>query len=660
MPGSFAAFATLPALLAVLAGAPLPPPGAAELDFARAVFKQLVEFDTTQSAGDTTRAAEAVAARLRATGIPAADVQIVGPSAKKKNLVARLHGTGRRRPLLLLLAHLDVVDARRADWTIDPFVFTERDGYFYGRGTQDDKSLAALWIAIFARLHREHVPLDRDVVLALTADEENGPENGVSWLLAHERRLVDAELALTEGGGGELKGARRLSIDVQPAEKSYLTFTIEAKNKGGHSSLPEVDNAIVHVAEAAARIHHHAFPVEIGPVARVYFERMAVIEGGAVGADMRAVLGTPPDDAAAARLSKNPLYNARLRTTCVPTQIEGGHAENALPQSARATINCRVMPGHAADEIARALVGIIADPAVQLAQPRAMDPSAASPLPPALLATVERAGAAVWPGVPVLPILLTGATDGRHLRTAGIPCYGLTGLFVDVDDIRAHGRDERLLVRSFVEAHDFLTRVVLDLVSSTLKIRRPTTKLPTPHAPSTATGRATAASEAPSIMTARRPSLRAVSGSSASTGCSTSGKCVAEKNTPDTTNMGIMTRFMRPPTVSVFWARLATRMARPAKASAPANDTTPSATQLPVTRTSKARRANRRMLPTSNGTEPERAMACASNRSRRRMGVASKRLSSLRTRMLTMTQPMPHIDPDIRFMPTMPGRRKSM
>ena len=450
--------------VSLLAAAPATPPGAVDLNLAREVFKQLVELDTQQSTGNTTRAAEAVAARLRDAGFPAADVQLVGPTAAKKNLVARLRGAGRRRPLLLL-AHLDVVDARRTDWSMDPFKFTERDGYYYGRGTQDDKSLAALWIAILTRLRREHVALDRDVILALTADEENGPDNGVRWLLAHERRLIDAELALTEGGGGELKGGRRLSLDVQPAEKSYVTFTIEAKNKGGHSSLPEADNAIVHVAEAAARIHHHAFPVELSPLTRAYFARMADIVGGAEGADLRAVAATPPDLGAAARLSKTAVYNARLRTTCVPTMMQGGHAENALPQSARVTINCRVLPGHAADEVARELVGVISDPAVELAQIRTMDQSAASPLPPDLLATLERASVAVWPGVPVLPILLTGATDGRHLRAAGIPCYGLTGLFVDVDDVRAHGRDERLLVRSFIEAHDFLWRVVTALAA---------------------------------------------------------------------------------------------------------------------------------------------------------------------------------------------------
>jgi acetylornithine deacetylase/succinyl-diaminopimelate desuccinylase-like protein len=447
-------------LLAATSG----PPAAADLDLARTVFKELVELDTSQSAAETTAAAEAIAARLRAAGVPAADIQVLGPTARKKNLVARLRGAGRRRPLLLL-AHLDVVDARRADWSMDPFKFVERDGWYYGRGTQDDKGLAALWVAIVARLARDHTPLDRDLILALTADEENGPDNGVTWLLAHGRRLIDAELALTEGGSGELRAGRRLALEIQPAEKSYVTFTIEAKSKGGHSSLPEADNAIVHVAEATARIHKHVFPLELTPLTRAYFQRMAELEGGPLGADMRAVAATPPDAAAGARLAKMPIYNARLRTTCVPTLMQGGHAENALPQSARVTINCRVLPGHSAEEVARELVGVIADPAVELAQIRSMEQSPPSALPPDLTAAVERAAGGVWPGTPLLPILMTGATDGRHLRAAGIPCYGMTGLFVDIDDIRAHGRDERLLVRSFVEAHDFLWRLVTGLAA---------------------------------------------------------------------------------------------------------------------------------------------------------------------------------------------------
>lgn len=448
--------------LAVAPAAPVTVTTEADRAEAREIFRELVGTDTSQTNGDTTKAAQAIAARLRAAGFPAADVQVLGPSPRRRNLVARLRGGGRERPLLLL-AHLDVVDAHRADWTVEPFELGERDGYFYGRGTQDDKSLAALWVSTMLRLRRAGARLDRDVILALTADEEAGPENGVAWLLQHHRPLLDAGLCLTEGGGGELKDGRRLSIDVQPTEKGYVTFDLAVTNKGGHSSLPQPDNAIVRLGEALARVHHHAFPLEVGPVARAYFERMAALTSGPTASDMRAVAAARPDPAAADRLSRSAYYNARLRTTCVPTEIAGGHAENALPQSARATVNCRALPGHGAEEVRQALVATVADPQVHVEMRHPMDPSPSSPLSPALLAVLERAGAAVWPGVPVVPILLTGATDGRFLRAAGIPTYGLTGLFVDIDDIRAHGRDERLLVRSFYEAQDFLHRVVEDL-----------------------------------------------------------------------------------------------------------------------------------------------------------------------------------------------------
>ena len=450
----------LPLLLLLLATAgATAPPSAADRALAREVFKELIEIDTSHSVGDTTRAAEAVAARLRRAGVPAADIQVLGPSKKRGNLVARLHGRGRQPPLLLL-AHLDVVEARRSDWSVEPFTFLEQGGFFYGRGTQDDKGLAAIWVATFLRLQREHAPLDRDVILALTADEEGGPDNGVKWLLANHRPLVDAALCFTEGGGGEMKDGRRLSLDVQASEKGYLTFALEVINKGGHSSLPEPDNAIARLGEAVARVQRHSFPVTLTPVTRAYFAQMAGIERGPLGADMRAVAADRPDAAAAERLSKIPLYNARLRTTCVPTTIEGGHAENALPQKARATVNCRLLPGDTPEAVQRALAAAIADPGVVLSTLTPLDPSPASPLPPALLEAVSRAGAPVWPGVPVLPTLLAGATDGRFLRAAGIPTYGMTGLFVDVGDIRAHGKDERLPVASFYEAQDFLWRVV--------------------------------------------------------------------------------------------------------------------------------------------------------------------------------------------------------
>jgi acetylornithine deacetylase/succinyl-diaminopimelate desuccinylase-like protein len=438
-------------------------PSDADRALARDIFKELIEIDTAHTGGDTTRAAAAVAARLRKAGLPTTDVQVLGPTKTHGNLVARLHGTGAAPPLLLL-AHLDVVDAKRSDWTVDPFRFLERDGYYYGRGTQDDKSLAALWVATVLRLHRERRPLDRDVILALTADEENGPDNGVRWLLAQHRPLIDAALCLTEGANGEMKDGRRLSLDVEPSEKSYLTFTFEVKNKGGHSSLPEPDNAIVRLGEALQKVHRYRFPVEITPVTRAYFQEMSKIEGGALAADLRAVAaGAHPDAAAADRLSRLPRFNARLRTTCVPTTIEGGHAENALPQNARATVNCRVLPGHDTAEVAEALTRAVDDTAVAITVLAPIDAGPPSPLSPDLIATIARAGAAVWPGVPVVPVMVAGATDGRFLRRAGIPTYGLTGLFIDVGDIRAHGQDERLPVASFYEAQDFLYRVVTAL-----------------------------------------------------------------------------------------------------------------------------------------------------------------------------------------------------
>jgi acetylornithine deacetylase/succinyl-diaminopimelate desuccinylase-like protein len=453
-----------PAPAAAAAAAVLAAPSSADQALAREIFRELVEIDTSHTGGDTTRAAKAVAARLAKAGVPAADIQVLGPSKTRGNLVARLHGRGRQPPLLLL-AHLDVVDARRSDWTVDPFSFLERDGYYYGRGTQDDKGLAAVWVATFLRLRREHRPLDRDVILALTADEENGPDNGVKWLLAEHRALIDAALCFTEGGTGEMKGARLLSVDVQPAEKGFLTFALEVRNKGGHSSLPEPDNAIVRLGQALDRVQRHAFPVELNAITRAYFQQMAGIESGALAADMRAVAATRPDAAAAERLARLPFYNARLRTTCVPTMITGGHAENALPQSARATVNCRVLPGHAPDEIQAELARAVADPTVAISVATPLDPSPASPLPPDLQASSARAAGAVWPGVPVLPIMIPGATDGRFLRPAGIPTYGLTGLFVDVGDIRAHGQDERLPVKSFESAQDFLYRVVVGLAT---------------------------------------------------------------------------------------------------------------------------------------------------------------------------------------------------
>jgi acetylornithine deacetylase/succinyl-diaminopimelate desuccinylase-like protein len=429
---------------------------------AREIYKQLIEIDTTHDRGSTTRAAEAVAKRLRAAGVPAKDIAILGPTAAKKNLVARLRGTSARKPLLLL-AHLDVVEAKREDWSVDPFRLLEQDGFFYGRGSLDDKAMAAVFSAIIIRLRQTHATLDRDVILALTADEEGGPHNGVEWLLHHHRPLVDAAMVINEGGGGRSRGERYVFNGVQASEKTYMNFQLEVRNPGGHSSLPTKENAIYRLAAALGRIERYEFPVELNEVTRNFFERSAAIETGEAAADMQAILRDPPDAAAAARLAQTPMHNATLRTTCIATRLHAGHADNALPQTARALINCRVMPGHSMAEVQQVLAEVIADDPVTIT-PTERDTSApASPLDPGLMQVVERITSEMWPGVPVIALMSTGASDSRYFRQAGIPAYGVSGIFVDVDDIRAHGRDERLGVKQFYEGYEFLWRLVTAL-----------------------------------------------------------------------------------------------------------------------------------------------------------------------------------------------------
>jgi acetylornithine deacetylase/succinyl-diaminopimelate desuccinylase-like protein len=460
-------------------GAPGAPP-LADQRLARDVLRELVETDTTHDHGSTTAAAEALARRFRAAGFPAGDVQVVGPSDRKMNLVVRLraHGAGISPPTgtatngkpILLLGHLDVVAADQADWSTDPFQLIEKDGYFYGRGTLDMKSLVALWVADLLRLWEAGGPTSRDLILALTADEEDGDENGVEWLLAHARPLIEAEFALNEGGGGEISHGRYRANDVQCSEKGYQSFRLEVRNKGGHSSLPEPDNAIVRLAAGLVRLHEHRFPAQRNPVTRAYFQRMATLETGTLAADMRAIgqapEGRPLDAGAVARLSALPFYNARLRTTCVPTRVTAGHADNALPQLASAIVNCRLLPGETSAHVEQVLRTVLADPQV-VVKPVATMTTAAPTLPPAkLLSVIEKITARFWPGVPVLPTMSAGATDGRFLRAAGIPTYGVSGLFHDVEDNRAHGRDERLAVRSFVDAQGFTYALLEALVAN--------------------------------------------------------------------------------------------------------------------------------------------------------------------------------------------------
>jgi acetylornithine deacetylase/succinyl-diaminopimelate desuccinylase-like protein len=446
---------------ALLAAEPTPSAADALL---RAIYEELVEINTVDPAGDNTRAAEAMAARLRAAGLPAADVQVLAPVPRKGNLVARLRGTGQRRPLLLL-AHLDVVEARREDWSTDPFTLLEKDGYFYGRGTSDDKAMAAIWIATLIRLRQEGYRPDRDIIVALTADEETGPANGVDWLLKTHRDLIDAELALNEGAGGRMKGGRYLANGIQASEKVYESFRLEVTNAGGHSSLPRKDNAIYRLAAGLGRLAAFDFPVQLSEVTRAYLDRMASLTAGPDGEDMRAVLRTPPDPEALARLSLSPLHNALMRTTCVATGLEGGHAENALPQMARAIVNCRTLPGTPAGEVQATLVKVLADEAIGVTPVAPAKPSPPSPLTPDIMGPMEQVTREMWPDVAVLPVMGTGATDSLYLRQAGIRAYGVSGLFGEIDDNRAHGRDERMGVRQLYEGREFLYRLVKRLSS---------------------------------------------------------------------------------------------------------------------------------------------------------------------------------------------------
>ncbi len=433
---------------------------------ARDIFKQLIEINTTDSAGDNTRAAEAMAARFRAGGFSGSDVQVLVPKdqPRKGNLVVRLHGTGPTRPILFI-GHLDVVEAKRTDWSFDPFVFLEEGGYFYGRGTSDMKGDAAVLVTTFLRMKREGFRPSRDLILALTSDEEGGPGNGVQWLVQEHRDLIDAAFCInSDAGGGHIKNGKRIFMSMEAAEKIFLSFQLETTNPGGHSSLPAKDNAIYHLAEALSRLAKYDFPVHLFDVTKAGFERAAAFheseDNGRVAADMRAIARNPNDAAAAARLSQSPYYNAQLRTTCVPTMLAGGHAENALPQLATAVVNCRILPVDKPEDIKNTLQKVLADPKITMTEIKAAQITPYTPLDPLVMATVTAATEKHWPGLPVIPLMETGATDGIWLIHAGIPTYGVSGIFGDEDDVRAHGKDERILVQSFYDALDFMYDVV--------------------------------------------------------------------------------------------------------------------------------------------------------------------------------------------------------
>ena len=431
----------------------------------REIYQELIEINTTNSVGDNTKAAEAMARRLIAAGLPAVDVRVLALAPHKGNIVARLRGIGARRPLLLL-AHLDVVEANREDWSVDPFKLLERDGYFYGRGTTDDKAMAAAFVANLIRYRQEGYVPDRDLIVALTADEEGGGHNGVAWLLKEHRSLIDAELALNEGGGGALSHGRRVANSIQASEKIFQTYRLEVTNRGGHSSLPVKDNAIWHLAGGLARLAEFDFPVNLDDVNRQFFERSAAQFGGSFGEDFRAVASGNRDPAVVARVAAiGPVFNSRMRTTCVPTRLEGGHADNALPQTARAVVNCRVLPHETEEDVRQTLIRVLANDQIKVTPVNRFFPSPPSPLTQEIMSAVESVTRALWPGVPVVPMMSTGATDSRYLRAAGISAYGTSGMFGDVNDVRAHGRDERMLVRSLYEGQEYLYRLAKALSS---------------------------------------------------------------------------------------------------------------------------------------------------------------------------------------------------
>jgi acetylornithine deacetylase/succinyl-diaminopimelate desuccinylase-like protein len=449
------------------------PPAVNQL--AQDIFKQLIEINTTDSVGNVTTAAEAMAKRVRDAGFADNDVIVAGPNEKKKNLVVRFRGTAKRKPILFI-GHLDVVEARREDWTTDPFQFVEKDGFFYGRGTNDMKAGDALLLTTFIRLKKEGYVPDRDLILALTADEEGGNFNGVQWLLKEHRDWVDAEYCINlDGGEFEKQNGKRLMAAMQGSEKVYADFQFESLNSGGHSSEPTRDNAIYHLAGSLTRLRDYDFPLKVNEITQNYFARTAEISPGDSAADLKAVAKDPPDQAAAARLSREPYYNTLLRTTCVATMLNGGHAPNALPQTARANVNCRIFPGEDPEDVRKTLERVAADPkvAVTLVPQRGANgqpvPTVTVPpsaLLPEVVKAMEKTLHESYPGVPLVATMSAGASDGKFTRTAGIPTFGIACMFFELGDNRAHGKDERISTQDFYEAVNFTYKLTRALSTS--------------------------------------------------------------------------------------------------------------------------------------------------------------------------------------------------
>ena len=428
---------------------------------ARSIFKELIEIPTVHSTGNTTIACEAMAKRLIEAGYAEKDIQIVGPEAVNRNLVVRLHGSGKRPPLLML-SHLDVVEARRSDWSMDPFKLTEQDGWFYGRGTLDIKDGSAILVANFIRMKKEGYVPDRDLILALTAEEEGrGEYNGVEWLVKNQRALIDAEYCINmDAGDPQEKNGKRINRTVQLAEKGVLNLMLEVKNPGGHGSLPGKENAIYRLAAGLLKMQAYEFPVQFSEITRSYFSKMSSFESGQLAEDMKSVSQNTPDPAAVRRLCASPYYNALMRSTCVATMLEAGHAVNALPQSAKAICNCRILPGIPQAEVLKEIHDMLADSQIVVHVMDSLLKNPPSPYNAAFMQTVEQVTEKLWPGIPVITVMDVGASDGIYLRGGGIPTYGISGVSVDMNDNRAHGKDERIGVKEFYDGLEYIYAIM--------------------------------------------------------------------------------------------------------------------------------------------------------------------------------------------------------
>jgi acetylornithine deacetylase/succinyl-diaminopimelate desuccinylase-like protein len=431
----------------------------------REIYRELVETNTTLSEGSCTAAAEKMAARLRAAGYPESDLHLFAAPdhPKEGGLVAVLPGSDAKARPMLLLAHIDVVEARREDWQRDPFTLVEEGGYFYARGAIDDKSMAATWVDALIRLRSERTKPRRTVKMALTCGEEtSGAFNGAEYLVKEKRDLIDAAFALNEGAWGVLDASgKRVMMGVQAGEKSPQNFRLEVQNPGGHSSRPVKNNAIYRLAGALTRIEHYDFPIKLNDTTRTYFTRMASIVGGETGAAMTKLVADPTDAAAGAKVAEDPTWNGMLRTTCVATTLDAGHATNALPQRARANINCRIYPGESAESVQQTLEKVVADADVKVTALEIRGPASEAPaLTDDIMGPIEKVSARLYPRVPVIPMLLPAGTDGQFLNAAGIPTYGVNGMFIDTATAGVHGLNERVLVQSLYDGRDFLYELV--------------------------------------------------------------------------------------------------------------------------------------------------------------------------------------------------------